>query len=399
MLSAACTSSEPNPSDDTSATTSRTLAPPNTTDSLLFVARSDAGSLSVHPGSESTLVLDDVDAVTWFSDHPARDAGTSSVTDALEAFGWENNGDPMGDDPPNATLVAAELGTDAVVVELLTATVDGQRVRFTVDFVSRRPDSTGLSDIDLFIDDTVASPDVEQMPSGLEWQDSGGVVLGRTVDQSGQPHALVVHLAPGEDGVEASVVKQLSFIAVVSGNTYSVDGDVAVEDWRFAVDPSVTGDAAAIVVLKFKRGSLADLAKDPTGFTEASALIEDVPGTNAKLNSLIATAISRAGSGGPDAAIYEPLADKLQDPNWIGVMVFNASVSDLPGQVEGQSTAALANGDVTAFNIGFTVSAVSGSTSDSSFFATIDHPGTTPAEDLSALFENGVLDRFSIGTD
>jgi hypothetical protein len=56
------------------AEVARTLAAPDATDSLLFVARSDRGLLAVRSGAGSTLDLDGVDSVTWFFDHPARNA-------------------------------------------------------------------------------------------------------------------------------------------------------------------------------------------------------------------------------------------------------------------------------------------------------------------------------------
>jgi hypothetical protein len=391
--------------DAGTADVARTLAAPDATDSLLFVARSDRGSLAVRSDAGSTLDLDVVDSVTWFSDHPARDAGTSSVTDALETFGWRHNGDRLGDDPPNATLVAAELGTESVVVELLTATVDGDQVRFTVDFLGPRPASTDLSDVDVFIDDSATSPDVDLLPSGLEGQQSGGVVLGQTDDSAGHPHTLVLHLAPGVAGLEHSVLAQDEFAAVVSGGTtYSMVGDVAVGDWRFAVDSSATGDDAPIIVLKFtSREALATLAKDPTSFSQLGALTDDADGTMARLNTLIDTAASRADSGSPDAELYERLETTLTDPTWTGVLVFDASVSQLPGEVQGRSTAALADTQVGAFDIGFTVvpGAENGGSSDS-FFGTVDHSGGTPPDTdpyLRALFENAALASFAMGTD
>lgn len=404
---AGCTSESDTPDVET-ANVARTLAAPDTTDSLLFVARSDAGSLLVRPGTGSTLELDDVDRMTWFSDRPARDAGASSVADALKTFGWRRNGDRLGDDAPNATLIAAEFGKESVVVELLTATVDGDQIRFTVDFVGQRPESTGLSDVDLFIDDTAASPDVDLLPSGLEWQESGGVVLGRTSDTSGQPHTLVLHLAPGVEGLEGSVVTQGAFLAVVSGTTtYSTTGDVAVNDWRFALDSSATGDAAPIIVLKFTSGALATLVKDSAGFSQLDALTDDAAGTITRLNALIDTVTSRAESGSPDAELYGQLEAKLTDPNWTGVLVFNASVSELPGEVQGQSTAALADRQVAAFDIGFTVAPASENVdTTNSFFGTVDHPGATPGEAsqpngpyLRALFQNAALTSFAMGAD
>jgi hypothetical protein len=398
---AGCTSGPESPAAPSAAV--RTLAAPDATEDVLFVARSDAGSLVVRAGARPMLELDGLDAVTWFSDRPARDAGTSSVTEALETFGWRTNGDPLGDDPPNATLVAAELGGDAVVVELLTATVDGDRVRFTVRFLGPPPASTDLSDIDVFIDDGAASPDLEVLPNGLERQASGGVVLGRTHDLAGQPHSLVLHLAPAVEGLEASVVTQSEFAAVVSGTTtYTVDGDVAIDDWRFSVDPTTTGDAAPIIVLKFtSRVALATLAKDPAGFSRLDALTDDSDATIARLSGLMGTVASRAGSENPDAAFYQRLQERLTDPTWTGVLIFDASVPQLPADIQGRSTAPWGNAGLDAFDIGFTVGPATGGTdATGSFFGTIDQPGAGPGDAyLRALFENGALNDVATGTD
>jgi hypothetical protein len=378
----------------------RTLTPPDTSVALLFVARSESGSLRVRPGNQSTLELNDVAAMTWFSDRPARDAGTSSVTDALKTFGWKRNGDRLGVDVPNGALVAAELGNDSVVVKLLTATVDGSRVRFTVAFVGQPPESSGLSDANLFIDDTLIDPNTET-PSGLKLLASGGIVLGRTIDQLGKAHTLVLHLTRA---LEKSVVTQNAFLAVISGSsTYSVTGDVAGGDWRLSVDTGITGDAAPIVVLKFRPGALATLAQDRSVFDQPQVLNDDVAQTQARLNAVIAIVMARAGSRGPDSAFYTSLASSLQDPNWDGVLIFNTSVSGLPGEVQGQSTAALAGTQIHAIDIGFPHMS-NGAQALDSFFGTVDDPGapsdsaqqpSSPA--MRALFKNSALTAFHIG--
>ncbi|CAN5619632.1 hypothetical protein BH10ACT3_BH10ACT3_01180 [soil metagenome] len=396
----ACTSSS-SWAGEATTTPERTLEPPDASAPLLFVARSDSGSLDVRDDGDSTLELDDVDAVTWFTDRPARDAGATSVTDALKTFGWERNGDRLSDDAPNGVLVATELGADSIVVELLAATVDGHRVRFTVAFVNPPPKSSQLTDIELFIDDAPAGTPTTT-PSGLQVLETGGIVLGETVDGSGQTHTQVLQLPTA---VEQSITGQQQLLAVVSGTTtYSMSGDAAVDDWCFSVDPTVTGPAAPIVVLKSEQGRLVDLAKDPNGFAAPGSLIDDLAATTAELNSLIAFVISASEGPQPDGALYTPLARILQDPSWTGTLIFNASVSTLPTEVDGRSTAALANAAITAVATGFTSSAqIPGP--PTSFFGTIDHPGSAPGsapatngEFLRALFTNSALTSFDIGS-
>jgi hypothetical protein len=143
------------PEGRTASEVSATLAPPDTADSLLFVARAGSGELTLDADRTGTLELDGVDAVRWFSDRPVRDAGLSSPVDVLRTFGWEGDGDALGEVPPNAALSATELDAASVIVELRTASVRGDTVTFTIGVVSDDAvEASSLSDVELFIDPT-----------------------------------------------------------------------------------------------------------------------------------------------------------------------------------------------------------------------------------------------------
>jgi hypothetical protein len=222
-------------------------------------------------------------------------------------------------------------------------------------------------------------------------------VIGRTTDELGQAHTLVLH-APG---IREAVRKNRLFAVLSGSTTFSVTGDAVVGPWRFVVDSSATGEAAPIVVLKYAKRSVADLAADPASFTNAAGFNEDVLEASARLQALVATTTARAHRS--DAGLYESLADALNDPNWTGVLVFNASVSPVPAEVLGRSTGELAGTRVVAYDIGFSVSAVGGA-GGSTFFATIDHFATvgdaaSDAQWLRARFANDRLVSFQLGRD
>jgi hypothetical protein len=163
-----CTTTDPESKESTSTPTGsaspaveQVLTKPDMNDTLLFVARSPEASLDLDENGDGTLTLSSAPTMTWFSDRPDHDAGTATTTDALKSFGWKDNGDDLGDEPPNAVLTGSELA-DAVVVELLTADLDGDELSLTVKAVNDVPAAernVEVSHADLFIDDVGAGAD------------------------------------------------------------------------------------------------------------------------------------------------------------------------------------------------------------------------------------------------
>jgi hypothetical protein len=132
------------------------LTKPNLADDLLFVARSETATLKLDKTGNGTLKMKSVPTMTWFSDRPDHDAGTTKTSDALAAFGWKKNGDDLGkgDMAPNAALTAHKL-PDTVVLEILTVDRDGDDISFTVKDVADKlgpARKVALTDSDLFID-------------------------------------------------------------------------------------------------------------------------------------------------------------------------------------------------------------------------------------------------------
>lgn len=161
LMTGCSSSTDPTPATDSKASANPTapavepvLTKPNMDDKLLFVARSPEASLDLDENGEGTLTLSSTPTMTWFSDRPNHDAGTTTTADALAAFGWKRNGDDLGDEPPNAVLTGDEI-TDAVVVELLTVDVDGDQLSFavrTVNDVATADRDVEITHADLFID-------------------------------------------------------------------------------------------------------------------------------------------------------------------------------------------------------------------------------------------------------
>lgn len=138
------------------ATPDPVLTTPPVTDDLLFIARATGGSLDLDEDGKGTLKLTSVPTITWFSDRPDHDAGASTTLDTLKEFGWKKNGDSLGEGKmaPNAALVGDTL-TDAVVVELLSVSLDGDDLTFTVKAISKVPADqrrVQLGRSELFID-------------------------------------------------------------------------------------------------------------------------------------------------------------------------------------------------------------------------------------------------------
>lgn len=217
-----------------------------------------------------------------------------------------------------------------------------------------------------------------------------GLLLGRTMDDAGEPHSLVLHAA---SSAAQAVQANDSFVVLSGSGHFSVTGDAAVDSWLFVVDAEATGTAAPIVVIKGARGSVQDLAANPARWAGAAELTEDAPETSQRLSGLIETALTRALE--PNGHVYGDIAQKLTSPVWQGVLVFNASVPAMPDQVQGTSTGELAGTAIDAYVIGFEgQSFVDPDPRTSSFFGVVDDVAATP---VRAGFVNSAMASFQIG--
>lgn len=229
---------------------------------------------------------------------------------------------------------------------------------------------------------------------------SAGIVLGQTTDEAGNPHTLVLEIA---SPAREAILQTNNVFAVISGGSrFSVIGDAAVESWRFAVDSGLTGVSAPMVVIKGAPGSVQERALNPAGYTSPAELNEDALGASIRLSELIADVISKAASTDPDSHLYTQLASRLRDPQWTGVLIFNATAT-VPGQISGEPTGALADKQVVARNIGFDASPVGTQRTLSPLFGIIDQSQASgdalPPEVgyLRALFSNSALTSYDQG--
>jgi hypothetical protein len=113
---------------------------------ILFVLSAASGSVE-----DGTLTLLGVHSVIYFSDRPARIAGHRSVEDFVAA--WDEGSDSFAADPPNATL--SVLGAEApedVVIELTSAELDGDALRFGFTVLEGSPPEGAFGPASLFID-------------------------------------------------------------------------------------------------------------------------------------------------------------------------------------------------------------------------------------------------------
>ena len=170
--------------------------------------------------------------------------------------------------------------------------------------------------------------------------------LGVTTDQLGVTHALTLNVSAS---AYAAIAQAETGFAVVSGGSkFSVSGDVAVDSWRMFVDSQITGQTAPIVVFKSTRGgTMQQLASSPSAYSAASELNEDVLATSTRLSGLIADVIAKAEQGDGNGSVYGPLAERLVDPMWTGVMIFNAKAT-VPDEVIGHPSGVLAGSDIDA---------------------------------------------------
>ena len=167
VFAVGCTSSDGFDAPTVDISSPRALTPPDTADELLFVVSAAEGRVVLDDDGTGTLTMRDLDDVTWFSDRPARDAGETTMRDALHTYGWNDDGDSLAADAPNATLTAPQL-RDAIVLELLTASLDDGRsgsstgnrsgtATFEVRAVTPSDAvDLDLDGLDLFIDSTTA---------------------------------------------------------------------------------------------------------------------------------------------------------------------------------------------------------------------------------------------------
>jgi hypothetical protein len=144
--------------------------------------------------------------------------------------------------------------------------------------------------------------------------------------------------------LQSAMSQDAPFVVVSTGTVvgsspamplFVATGDVAIGDWRFALDLADADDAASLLVFKQGvRSSVRTFAGQLAAWAEPGVFNVDPLATQAKLVKWVETAIANAA----DPALgpwYSDLANKLVDPAWTGVLVLNASLPSLPPIVQG----------------------------------------------------------------
>lgn len=267
VFAVGCTSSDGFDAQTVDISSPRALTPPDTADELLFVVSAAEGRVVLDDDGTGTLTMRDLDDVTWFSDRPARDAGETTMRDALHTYGWNDDGDSLAADAPNATLTAPQL-RDAIVLELLTASLDDGRsgsstgnrsgtATFEVRAVTPSDAvDLDLDGLDLFIDSTTADgptpTDTTERPDPVAIAQAAGFDAPATLRDHVAGLLAAVGAGPDTDRI-VEIAVRVSFLIDGSGRRATVPvllapstapGPVpdqvarAVEQWLTDNDPS-----------------------------------------------------------------------------------------------------------------------------------------------------------------
>ena len=114
--------------------------------SILFVLSAPSGSVD-----GDTLTLERVPLVVYFGDRPARIAGHMTVDQFVRD--WDGGVGSFADVPPNAVLsVLDATGPQDSVIELTSAELDGDTLRFGFTVLEGSPPQGAIGPAALFID-------------------------------------------------------------------------------------------------------------------------------------------------------------------------------------------------------------------------------------------------------
>jgi hypothetical protein len=115
-------------------------------ESLLFVLSGNSGSIE-----DSTLTLNGVHSVLYFSERPNRDAGHFATRALVD--GWSVGSDSFEADPPNAVLsiLSEDEPVNAVIILKEISNI-GTSVQFNFEFIDGEISEGDFGSASLFID-------------------------------------------------------------------------------------------------------------------------------------------------------------------------------------------------------------------------------------------------------
>lgn len=196
-----------------------------------------------------------------------------------------------------------------------------------------------------------------------------------------------------------SAIEALSDVDPVFNNTTFMAG------WKMSAQVGKEASPTSyknVIIFKFCDGALVDRVTNPNRWTNPQDF-SLVAGSEGPGSSLAYTGLSQwlqnyiqegiARADGPSAAYYQNFKKTVTDPNWKGVMVFEANLStdDMPPEIQGLA-AGIDFSQFSAHHFGFTVSRVSVNkqTNDiqmqgvSSLFGLVDYQELAYASNLAS---------------
>lgn len=198
--------------------------------------------------------------------------------------------------------------------------------------------------------------------------------------------------------------------SLLPANAEITIGADSSEAWNFNIDPAVWTSVqrpGTILIIKFYNMSIADLAKQPSMWASASTFNTSPASTSATISTIIA----EADPADPDFAAF---LDAVNNPNWNGILILNATapLDELPAQLQGLA-AGIDPGLFYAHHVGINASKINVpkgggdlSITDSSIFGLINYQAPVPLEPsgadyqfqvqtLKVLFSNSAVAGFS----
>jgi len=162
---------------------------------------------------------------------------------------------------------------------------------------------------------------------------------------------------------------------------YSMYFELAVEDWRFRMSPSLWRDQLShppVLIIKYADGSLYDFVQntDAWAWPAVATLGGSITATQALLNSILDDAIAEVAAQGEASNLAGFVRDIALNPSWTGVLMLNANVpfSSVPPELAGLAAGIEAD-QFRAHHVGISVTPVS-----------LDQPARSLAQDPSSVF-------------
>jgi hypothetical protein len=166
---------------------------------------------------------------------------------------------------------------------------------------------------------------------------------------------------------------------------YSMYFELAIEDWRFRMSPSLWRDQLShppVLIIKYADGSLYDFVQNTGAWAwpAVATLDGSITDTQTLLNDILNSAIAEFVEQGAASNLAGFVTDIVLNPSWAGVLMFNANVpfSSVPPELAGLA-AGIDGSQFRAHHVGISVTPVS-----------IDQPNRSLAQEHSSVF--GLID-------